>query len=541
MIDDFLINLLASIAYDLLKALLPHAPRQEDILHELQSELRRQTEVLQALQAVLTRFGGQRVVNVGGGVNASIIITGDGNQVIVPDKGLLAQRWQELQLGDAEAADLYRERIANLYAHLAFPLSGISFDTLLHEVYQPLQAAPVQDLANWHLAERAAPERRKETDELLEEGQPVALLGLLGGGKTTTLHYLTWAYACRPEDRLLWRGDELLPFYVTARDLAAAWRDETEFIAACARAVTQARHYPPFSTYLAQRVLERALHQGTALLLIDALDEYRVADAVRSDFLRSLLSTWQSDPFRRNLLLLTSRPHAYLKQTGLQAYAVQALENPRVERLAYRLGKVLLRERSETESEREAKLRDLTRLVISPPMREFASPFYITLLTLGICRSDHFADGLDEARRIGRLADLYRFFLRQTIRWEQSKPDAPAIDERTALLALAELGWQTFVEPPWQERLAPELLPDTDRHAAIAFWQRTGLLQEDPFTGERQFYHTGFQLFGVALMLNEAWSRGRQDEVRRLHQETVHLTDWETIWQLFFGLRGGGL
>lgn len=195
MIDDFLINLLTSIAYDLLKALLSHAPRQEDILHELQSELRRQTEVLQALQAVLTRFSGQRVVNVGGGVSGSIIITGDGNQVIVPDKGLLAQRWQELQLGDAEAADLYRERIADLYAHLTFPLSGISFDTLLHEVYQPLQAAPVQDLANWHLAERAAPERRKETDELLEEGQPVALLGLLGGGKTTTLHHLTWSDA----------------------------------------------------------------------------------------------------------------------------------------------------------------------------------------------------------------------------------------------------------------------------------------------------------------------------------------------------------
>lgn len=225
MIDDFLINLLASIAYDLLKALLPRSPREEDIWRELQSELRRQSEALQALQAVLTCFGGQRVVNVGGGVNTIIIITGDGNEVTVNDRGQLAQRWQELQLSDAEATVLYRERIANLYAHLTFPLSGIFFDTLLHEVYQPLQAAPVQDLANWHLAERVAPERQRETNELLEESQPVALLGLLGGGKTTTLHYLTWAYACRLDDRLLWRGDELLPFYLTARDLAATWRD----------------------------------------------------------------------------------------------------------------------------------------------------------------------------------------------------------------------------------------------------------------------------------------------------------------------------
>lgn len=527
----------------------PESPLFNRLMVARVGEIARQLEqilpkvnTLADLREQIERALGQRAVSITGGVSGSIIITGDGNQVVIADGGSLAQRWQELQMGDAEAADLYRERIANLYAHLTFPLSGISFDTLLHEVYQPLQAAPVDDrnLTNWHLAERAAPDRRQETDELLEEGQPVALLGLLGGGKTTTLHYLTWSYARRPDDSLLWRGDELLPFYVTARDLAATWQGDTEFTPACARAVTRARGHPPFSAYLAQRVLEWALQQGIALLLVDALDEYRVADTPRSDFLRSLLSTWQSEPFGRNLLLLTSRPHAYLAQKELRAYALQALEDPRVEHLAYRLGKVLLRERSENEAEQHAKLRDLTRLVVSPPMRELTSPFYITLLTLGICRSDHFADGLAEARGIGRLADLYRFFLRQTIRWEQAKPDAPAIDERAAMLALAELGWQTFVEPPWQERLAPELLPNADRRAALAFWQRTGLVQEDPFTGERQFYHTGFQLFGVALMLNEAWGRGRQDEVRRLHQETARLTDWDTIWQLFFGLRGGG-
>jgi hypothetical protein len=39
-------------------------------------------------------------------------------------------------------------------------------------------------------------------------------------------------------------------------------------------------------------------------------------------------------------------------------------------------------------------------------------------------------------------------------------------------------------------------------------------------------------------MLNEAWNRGQQEAIRQLHRETAHLTDWDTVWQLFYGLRG---
>ena len=537
MIDSFLINFLASLAYDLLKKALPsrfHGQR-DDLLRDLHAELARQTQVLEALNAVLARLGSERVVRIEGSTSNSIIITGDGNTVTVADGGALAQRWQELQVSDAEAADLYRERIAQRYAHLVFPLSGISFHALLEQVYQPLQVAPVKDLTRWYQAERAPLHERCEIDETLTEDRPVALLGLLGGGKTTTLHYLTWAYARRIEDRLLWRGDELIPFYVTARDLSEAWQGEADFLPACARAVTRARHHPLGSPYLAYRVLESALKQGNALLLIDALDEHRVPDSTRHNFLLALYNTWQEEPFRDNLLLLTSRPHAFL-EAGFRPYALQTLDDPRLERLAYRLGKVLLLEQDE--AEQAAKLEALTRLVVSPQMAMFTSPFYVTLLTLAICRSAHFADGLAQARRIGRLADLYRFFLHQTIRWEQAKPDAPPIDEGAALKALAELSWQTFAEPPWQERLAQALLSNSERCAALAFWQRTGLFQQDEFTGEWTFSHGGFQLFGAALMLNEAWNRGQQEAIQQLHRETAYLTDWYTVWQLFYGLRG---
>jgi hypothetical protein len=112
------------------------------------------------------------------------------------------------------------------------------------------------------------------------------------------------------------------------------------------------------------------------------------------------------------------------------------------------------------------------------------------------------------------------------------------MDEEIALKALAELGWQTSTEPPWQERLVQALLSNSERRAALAFWQRTGLFQQDEFTGEWTFSHGGFQLFGAALMLNEAWNRGQQEAIRQLHRETAYLTDWDTVWQLFYGLRG---
>jgi hypothetical protein len=509
---------------------------QPDELTQKIQELLRSVSALAELRQQLERLVGQRVVSVQGNVSGSVIVIGDSNQITLGDGGQLADLWRDLQLDDQAAAERYRERVAALYDHLTFPLSGLSFGTILKDVYQPLQAAPVSDLTRWQQAERAVSDRRRETDDLLADERPVALLGLLGGGKTTTLRYLTWAYASRPDDLLLWRGDELLPFYVTARDLAAAWQGDTPFLAACAAAAAQTPGHALFSTHLARRVLERALEQGAALLLVDALDEYRAPDAARADLLRALSAQWTSDPFRRNSLILTSRPHAYLKEERFQAYALQVLEAPRLERLAYRLGSVLLRELGERGDALESKLDNLTGLALSPQMRDFASPFYVTLFTLAVCRSERFNEGLAQARRIGRLADLYHFFLRQTIRWEQNKPDSPDIDERAALLALAELGWQTFAAPPWQEWLAPDLLSEAERRAAMSFWQRSGLLQKDEFRGEWVFSHSGFQLFGAALRLHEAWRRGQHEGVRRLHQETERLPDWDTVWELFLGL-----
>ncbi len=490
----------------------------------------------------IERALGQRPVAIYGDVSGSSIITGDGNQVSVADSGRLAQQWHDLQISDAEAEAAYRDLVAAMSQRLSFPMLGdLSFSAILEEVYEPLPIARAGPDYDWRPASRSRPDEWLELDGMLQADGPKALLGLLGEGKTTTLRYLNWAYACRPESLWLWRLDELVPFYMTARDLARGrqgGQEESDLVSICTDAVARQLGHPHLRTALVRRMLQSALEAGNALILVDALDEYRAAEAEQIALLKWLADIWRTRPFRDNILLLTSRPYAF-SRVGFQVYALQAPEAPRAANLAYHLGRLLLRERGDGDAEQRAKLDDLTRLVVSPQMRDFASPFYVTLLTLAVCRSDRFADGLAQAQRIGRQADLYRFFLRQTIRWEKGKPEATSVDEDAAYLALAELGWQTFVEPPWRDELAADLLSTADRRAALAFWQRTGLLQEDVFTGEWQFHHIGFQLFGVALMLNEAWRRGYEATIKHLYKETAHRMDWNTIWELFFGLRGG--
>jgi hypothetical protein len=151
---------------------------QPDELTQKIQELLRSVSALAELRQQLERLVGQRVVSVQGNVSGSVIVIGDSNQITLGDGGQLADLWRDLQLDDQAAAERYRERVAALYDHLTFPLSGLSFETILKDVYQPLQAAPVSDLTRWQQAERAATDRRRETDELLADERPVALLGL---------------------------------------------------------------------------------------------------------------------------------------------------------------------------------------------------------------------------------------------------------------------------------------------------------------------------------------------------------------------------
>lgn len=65
------------------------------------------------------------------------------------------------------------------------------------------------------------------------------------------------------------------------------------------------------------------------------------------------------------------------------------------------------------------------------------------------------------------------------------------------------------------------------------FWQETNLLWFDDRDATWQFYHSGFQAFGVAQALAE-----RPDEAGQLRARYEMDPEWETIWELFYSLRG---
>jgi hypothetical protein len=84
MLTDFLLNLLASFAYDLLKSLPSHFQGQrEDRLRDLRTQISHQTQLLEALHSLLARYGAPINIQIGGDVQHSVINFGDGNQIML--------------------------------------------------------------------------------------------------------------------------------------------------------------------------------------------------------------------------------------------------------------------------------------------------------------------------------------------------------------------------------------------------------------------------------------------------------------------------
>lgn len=535
MLPDFLTNLLASLTSDLLRALLPRPPRQDEI-----AQLAAQVNDLRAL---LARFGAPQVVRIEGDVVHSLIVLGDGNTVTVADSGSLAQRWAAWQASPAEARAFYLSRLAALRQLHTFPLSGLSFALPLEKIYQRPGLVRSAGEGQPAPSPQAPP---LGFQELLGRPRPLALTGILGQGKTTTLRYLTWAYAAHPESLLLPGLGERLPFPVGARRLAQVWSAAPDPLAAWAQALCG--ESPALHPALVRRVLQDALSEGRALLLVDALDEARLSDPARADFLANLRLLGQSE-WRGNLLLVTSRPYAWL-QSGFETFALRDLEPPDVQRLAYRLGQALLEKRRADGLPADspaALLERLTRLTDLPrlrPLLRTVTPFYVTLLTLLALREPDLEIGLSLAAGVRRLAELYLFFLRQTLRWEEGKrsdDERLPPEERAAFLALAEAAWRAFgdslPDPGLRARLETPLLPEAERAPALTFWLRSGLLGRDEFSGQLEFAHSGFAAFGAALYLHQAWQQpARRAPITDLQKRTAALAEWSDVWEIFYGL-----
>jgi hypothetical protein len=500
---------------------LPSSSDPTETLRALLEEQIRQGQDLQAILKLLQERGPLRevrLVRVQGDVSNSVIVLGDDN-LVLHDGGWLARSWEEENLSEEAAAQRYLEQAAQFYGRLRFPLAaGFSFD--LSALYVPL---PVLSPGG---------ETLTPADGWFVSSRPRALLGGLGQGKSTTLQHLTWVYAAR-SGYFYPREGELLPFYLPARRLAQFWTAERDLLSALAQAAARPYGRLDFNPRLLSRLLRRALEEGRAFILLDALDEYRAQESERLNFFRSLAAEWETEPFRRNPLLVSSRPYRFLHL--FESFSLH--RQPDLRRLAFQLAKALWADSPLTEAELENRLERLEQAL--EMLHPLATPFYVTLFVLLACRAGDFEENLRVLTTLRRRAALLEYFLHKTIEWERTKEAAPSLDDSQALEALSLAAWRTFASPVEQEQVsfAPSV-EAAESAQALAFWQQTGLLEQDDFGGGLHFPFAAFQAYGVARFLYLARRQGQEEAVRRLRQHLGQHPDWEEIWPLLDGLEG---
>ena len=254
------------------------------------------------------------------------------------------QREPDSKLTEAE----YRAKMAAAFRALYFPLSGLDEPIDLDEVYLDLPLVKVsseeamiyQEGRGWP-AKDGFPVR---ANNLLSRTERAALVGIIGTGKTTNLRYLTWLYAQRPEHRFCWRKAELTPFYARVHDLAVLWPAEQRetpeaFMEALARACARAVGGAVTAAGVKQ-ILRDSLNKRQAVILLDALDEYRAPQDRRQLFVSSLQHLWNSQ-YMGNFMMISSRPYGFLNPMGYPQYGLREIED--AEPMVFRLGGAVLR------------------------------------------------------------------------------------------------------------------------------------------------------------------------------------------------------
>lgn len=473
------------------------------------------------------------------------------SHIQLPERDYLVDRREEIGSSSDTLLTQYLSLAAKAYAPLYFPLGHLSQPIPLSEVYVdlPIVKPPTDEafLRPLRPGERWSGETIRRADQLLQRSEHAALVGILGTGKTTTLRYLTWLYAQKPQNKFYWRSQSIVPFYANIRDLAELWIKKERvnperFVESLATAssINVGGAFPSRELGI---VLQYELSKGNALVLLDALDEYKAGERV--EFIRALQSLWLSSDLRNNHILLTSRPYGFLNPFGFGQYGLQELDN--AEYLVFRLGRAILTgaHRDISEQEAETWLELLNQTISQPRFRELSSSLYLTLMVYLGTSEDTAEESVSLLNDIKRLHDPYRYFLYKTIEWEEQKDNKSGVEHGTALLVLAYTAYYIFVEPIEQrlmvERIASTLQIEPENIPSVQkFWQRTGLLWEDERRGKLGFRHAGFQAFGIALTLMDMILHSKAEKVSELWNRFQVDPEWNLIWQLFMSLRGEG-
>lgn len=454
-----------------------------------------------------------------------------------------------------ELTSTYRADVAELYARLPFYIGYIGNPIYLKDVYFDLPIikpeAPDILVHQTLLGHKPRGKRLGPLDNLLQAKGTAALVGMMGMGKTTTLQHLTWTYA-QSQESVYWRSGELIPFFTTIRKLAHHWTEAERakgaegFVNALAGAVaTNPGGTINIDKEGVSQVLRTAVSEGTALVLLDALDEFIAPENQRVEFVRGLQSLWGDTHIRKNPIVLTSRPYGFLNPNGFEMYTSEALELDGVELFADRLARAILKAKEVPVSEARSWRKALNLIIQSPYLKEFWTPLYITMMVqLGTSKGSE-KEGLDLLRNIKRLTDLYNKFVHETIEWEKKKSSLIEASEYELKSVLGYIAYYTFVEPQGQHIDQAILnsidipLQTKEFRSICDFWLKTGLLIRDDERGSLAFRHSGFQSYGVAFAL-AGWWKSNQRERKAKCEELIKLywttPGWGLIWKLFEGL-----
>ncbi len=562
-----------------LEAQIRKALKQDaDFLAEL-------TELLKAARPQVTATG--RGVGVGGGMAHSAAVTGDRSSAAVADRGGIAaardvniniadpnQLWQAIRRRPPEAelrraTDRYLRAIVARYRYLDFKGMGISDRVPLRlpllDMYVPLKARLLMPQGEtWTRRVRLAGRKPSaEEVEVLGErmGEPRPVLDILrrndgliilgdpGSGKTTFLKYLALKLASGDDLGLGARLPLLVPLSAYANELAKRDVRLDDFIV---RYLHDLGADEPLDA-----MLEAALKEGGALILLDGLDEVRET-GLRQTVAERVAHFYTFHRQAGNRFVMTSRIVGYREvrptAEGLAECTLVDFEDEEIEAFVTRWTVALEREaRGETavadweaKREREELLAAMAR---NPGVRELAAnPLLLTILALmkrqGVTLPE-------------RRVELYDQYVRTLLSsWNRARglgrPPTRDLDVVETVRVLAPLAlWMHTVSPGVGlvkrgdlqrelERIYRERGEEDPERAALRFLadvrEYAGLLLERG-AGQYGFIHLTFEEYLAAVGIAR---QGQRDITPIVDTLAAHVDEpaWREVSLLTIGYLG---
>ncbi|MEU6803828.1 restriction endonuclease [Streptomyces neyagawaensis] len=241
------------------------------------------------------------------------------------------------------AKSAYNDHISREYG--SFTLEGFPVDQYsgtksigLEELYIPQSLEEIIDnepvVTDPEADEPShTPQKRLPLSSVLTENRAIAILGLPGSGKTTLIKRLATSYAA-PNRRTMVTDSlpesDWIPLVLRCRDLPDANLPLVELL----RDIPRRAEIPQFSAAFSELV-DNALRDGTALILIDGIDEFPDARE-RARFLRRLRTFMSTYPLCT--LIVTSREAGFRQVSGFvserfKRYRIADLNNQEIRSL----------------------------------------------------------------------------------------------------------------------------------------------------------------------------------------------------------------